>query len=79
VAKNPDEFAVNERVRHEQYGLGTILEVSARTTTIEFDSEGRRKFVTSIVKLERSTEAAPAPPPRKPRAKKATAKKVAAS
>ncbi len=78
MAKNPDEFQVNERVRHEMYGLGTILEVGPRTTTIEFDSQGRRKFVTSMLRLERSTEAAPAPPPRKPRAKKAPAKKATA-
>ena len=40
-------------------------------TVIDFDENGRRKFVTSIVRLERTDILAPAPPPRKARAKSA--------
>ena len=70
MAKNPDLFTVNERIHHGMYGLGTIKEVNQQYTTIEFDENGRRKFLTSIVRLERSSVAAPDPPPRKSRAKK---------
>lgn len=74
MAKASDALTVNDRIHHEIYGLGTIAELNAARTTIEFDENGRRKFVTSMVKLERSTVAAPAPPPKKSRARKATPK-----
>lgn len=76
MAKNSDALAVNDRVHHETYGLGTITAVNPSHTTIEFDENGIRKFVTSMVRLERSTVAAPAPPPRKSRAKKPSLKAV---
>lgn len=79
MGKNQDAFAVNERVQHGMYGLGTIKEVNAQYTTIEFDENGRRKFLTSLVRLERSSVAAPAPPPRKSRARKPPAPKPAKS
>jgi hypothetical protein len=78
LAKNPDQFTVNERIHHGMYGLGTIKEVNQQYTTIEFDENGRRKFLTSIVRLERSSVAAPDPPPRKSRAKKVPGAPVAA-
>ena len=74
LGKNPDVFAVNERIQHGMYGLGTIKEANAQYTTIEFDENGRRKFLTSLVRLEWSSVAAPAPPPRKSRARKPAAK-----
>jgi len=74
LAKNPEVFAVNERILHGMYGLGTIKEVNAQYTSIEFDENGRRKFLTSLVRLERSSVAAPPPPARKSRAKKPAAK-----
>lgn len=79
MAKNPDGFAVNERILHGMYGLGTIKEVNTQYTTIEFDENGRRKFLTSLVRLERSSVAAPAPPPRKSRARKAATPATAAA
>jgi hypothetical protein len=74
VAKNTETFAVNERVNHGTYGLGTIKEVGPAHTTIEFDEQGRRKFVTSIVQLERSTVAAPASTAKRARSKKPSPK-----
>jgi hypothetical protein len=76
VAKNSDALAVNERVNHATYGLGTITSVNAAHTTIEFDQNGRRKFVTSLVQLERSSVAAPAPPSKRARSKKTALKAV---
>jgi hypothetical protein len=37
-----------QTVRHEQYGLGTVTESNIERTTIDFDSHGLKKFVTSI-------------------------------
>ncbi len=74
MAKNSETFAVNERVNHVTYGLGTIKEVSPARTTIEFDQDGRRKFVTSLVQLERSTVAAPEAPAKRARSRKPSAK-----
>ena len=68
MAKNSTGFATSERVSHYIYGLGTISEVNDLHTVIEFDANGRRKFVTSIVQLER-TDVAPPAPARKTRAK----------
>jgi len=75
VANTSTPFAVNERVRHDMYGLGTIKEINQLRTTIDFDQEGRKKFVTSMVQLERSSSAPPEPvSKRKSRAKKPGAK-----
>lgn len=76
MAKNQDAFSVNERINHGMYGLGTIKEVNAQYTTIEFDENGRRKFLTTLVRLERSSVAAPEPAPRKSRARKPAAAKA---
>ena len=74
MAKNPSEFTVNERISHFVYGQGTISQIDDRLTTIDFDTNGTRKFVTSMVQLEHCDVPAPEPPPKKARAKKPTAK-----
>ena len=79
ATKNPNAFAVNERVSHTLYGLGTIAEIDQRHTIIEFDENGRKKFVTSMVQLEHSLIAAPDPPPKSSRAKSAKGAKSAKS
>jgi hypothetical protein len=79
VAKNVEGFAVNERINHALYGTGTIKEVNPQYTTIEFDQNGRRKFLTSLVLLERSSVAAPDPPPRRGKGAKKAAPKAAKS
>ncbi len=75
MPKPPSTFAVNERVTHQLYGLGTITEIADQRTIIDFDQHGRRKFVTSMVQLEPTTIGAPARPATKSRAKSAKAKK----
>jgi hypothetical protein len=74
VAKQSGPLAVNDRVSHPVYGLGTVTEATPTRMTIEFDESGRRKFVTDLVQLERTSVAAPTPPPKKSRAKKAVPK-----
>lgn len=74
MAKDPNAFVVNERVSHHVYGLGTISEIDHARTTINFDENGPRKFVTSMVRLEHRDVPAPTPPPKASRAKTAKAK-----
>jgi len=70
MAKNSaSAFSANERINHSIYGLGTISEVNDLHTVIEFDQNGRKKFVTSIVQLERTTVPAPVLPSRRSRTK----------
>lgn len=77
MAKNSSGFAPNERVNHSIYGLGTISEVNDLHTVIDFDENGRRKFVTSIVRLER-TDVLPPAPTRKSRSKAVKSNKTKA-
>jgi hypothetical protein len=72
MSKGTETFAVNDRVNHSEYGLGKISEVNPRHTTIIFDQAGIKKFVSSMVRLERSDAPAPAKPSRarKPKAAK---------
>jgi hypothetical protein len=74
MSKPASTFAVSERVSHFMYGPGTITEIGVTYTTIEFDENGRRKFVTSMVQLEPTTIAPPVPVKKskaKPKAPKA--------
>ena len=52
-------FDKGDRVVHQQYGAGTLTEVNEYHTVIDFDEHGVRKFVTSIVTLEKTTIPAP--------------------
>ena len=52
-------YCANDRINHERYGLGTVRMVDESHVIIDFDLNGRRKFVTSIVQLVRSDVAAP--------------------
>lgn len=69
MSKGNETFAVNDRVNHAEHGLGKITEVNPRYTTISFDTAGVRKFVTSMVRLERSDAPAPAKPAKGGRAR----------
>ena len=75
MAKNSSStFAANERINHSIYGLGTISEINDLHTVIEFDQNGRKKFVTSMVQLERTSVPAPVVPTRRTRSKTAKPK-----
>jgi hypothetical protein len=71
-----ETFAVNDRVSHAEHGLGKITEVNARVTTISFDTAGVRKFLTAMIRLERSDSPNP-PKPSRARSKTAKAPKAA--
>lgn len=70
MSKPTNTFAVSERVTHFMYGPGTITEIGNVYTTIDFDENGRRKFVTTMVQLEPTTIMPPVP------VKKAKARKT---
>jgi hypothetical protein len=55
-------FAKGDRVAQPQYGSGTVTDANDRHIVIDFDEHGVRRFATSMVKLEPSSQ--PAPPPR---------------
>lgn len=75
MSKPIPSFGVGDRVSHFLYGPGTIAEIQYGHTTINFDENGRRKFVSSMVQLESTEIVAPAPPPKKSRSKVAKARK----
>jgi hypothetical protein len=64
-------------IRHGQYGLGIVKESDTERTTIDFDSFGVKKFVTSLMVAEVVGEA-PAGSGRPKRRRKAVAAKTAA-
>ena len=73
MSKPGKAFHVSDRVLHFQYGTGTIAAIESAYTVIDFDKNGRRKFVTSVVQLEPTEIMEPtkqAPPAKKPRAAK---------
>jgi hypothetical protein len=63
-----------QTIRHEQYGIGTVTESNGERTTIDFDSHGLKKFVTSIWSAELVGEP-PADRPTRRRGRRKTAKK----
>ena len=63
-------FRKGAGVSHAQFGAGVVIEADRRYTTIAFDDGAVRKFVTELVRLERSARPvpeAPPPPARRPR------------
>jgi hypothetical protein len=63
-----------QTIRHDQYGLGTVTDSNNERTTIDFDSHGVKKFVTSIWIAELIGEP-PADRPVKRRGRRKTVKK----
>jgi hypothetical protein len=63
-----------QTIRHELYGIGTVTESNGERTTIDFDSHGVKKFVTSIWNAELVGEP-PADRPTRRRGRRKAAKK----
>jgi hypothetical protein len=70
-------FEVGARVVEPTYGLGSVVAVEDAYTRVQFDEHGVKKFMTSMSKLEPSSEPVPAGlrtgKPRKKRTVKAKA------
>lgn len=52
----------HDRVSHGRFGPGVVIHVDGRYTIIDFDGGGARKFVTTLVQLERSELPLPVKP-----------------
>lgn len=39
-------------IKHEQYGMGVVMTSDPERTAIEFESHGRKLFVTSLMNAE---------------------------
>ena len=53
-------FEVGARVVEPTYGLGSVVAVEDAYTRVQFDEHGIKKFMTSMSKLEPSSEPVPA-------------------
>ena len=69
-------YSTGQQVKHERYGFGTVLICDEERISIRFDDHGEKKFVRSIVALEKSDRE---PPPEKRRASRARKPKVVAA
>jgi hypothetical protein len=52
-------FKVGQYVHHTKYGNGIIVDRDEERTTIDFDTAGLRKFVTSMASFEAAEGEAP--------------------
>ena len=52
-------FKAGQYVHHTKYGNGTIVERTEDRTTVDFDTAGVRKFVTSLAAFEVAEGEAP--------------------
>ena len=57
-------FDVGSRVHEPTYGHGSVIAVEDAFTRIQFDDNTVRKFLTSLAKIEPSSEPAPVKRPR---------------
>lgn len=67
-------LAEGQYIKHTTYGLGIVTEADSERTTIQFESHGPKKFVTSIMTAEILGETPKKPIKLKKRAKKAPAR-----
>ena len=70
-------FDVGSRVVEPTYGLGSVVAVEDNYTRVQFDEHGMKKFLTSMSRLEPSSE--PVPPGLKGKVRKKRAPKKAAA
>lgn len=49
-------------IKHELFGFGFVAETDADRTTIQFDTVGTKKFVTSLMTVDVIADAHPNPP-----------------
>ncbi len=67
-----DPLLEGQKIKHELYGEGAVLDSDEERTTIEFDNHGVKKFVTSMMVCEVIGEA----PKRKVRGRRRKARSV---
>ncbi len=45
-------FKESQYLKHAQYGYGVVTESDTERTTIDFETHGKKKFVTSMIQVE---------------------------
>ncbi len=68
-----DVLQEGQKIKHELYGEGVVLESDEERTAIDFDDHGEKKFVTSLMTCEVIGEA----PKKKTRGRRRKARSVA--
>jgi hypothetical protein len=58
--RNVAAYSPKDRIDHSIFGTGTIVDINEKYTTIAFDTEGTRKFITGKVHIAPSDTPAPA-------------------
>ena len=71
-------YSTGQQVKHDRYGFGTVLFCDDERISIRFDDHGEKKFVRSIVALEKS-DREPPPEKKSSRSRKAKIAVVAAA
>jgi hypothetical protein len=71
-------YAKGQRVSQATYGAGTVTSSDEKYTVIEFDEQGRRVFLTDMMKLGQTDVPAPAKAGKEKRTRKPSAKAAAA-
>ncbi len=66
-------YKESQYLKHALYGYGVVTESDMERTTIDFETHGKKKFVTSMVVVE-LVDGDPPKPARGTRRKKAAAK-----
>ena len=63
-------FKASQYLKHGLYGYGVVTESDTERTTIDFENHGKKKFVTSMIRVE-LVDGNPPKPARGSRRKKA--------
>ena len=53
ITENNADYAISERVRHVEWGEGTIINISGDVLSIAFSGKGIKKVVASIAPLDK--------------------------
>jgi DNA helicase-2/ATP-dependent DNA helicase PcrA len=47
----PPQFSLRQRVFHQKFGYGSIMEIDGNKLTIDFEKAGQKRVVASFVEL----------------------------
>jgi DNA helicase-2/ATP-dependent DNA helicase PcrA len=53
IAKNDTEHAIGDRIKHAEYGEGTILQIAGDVLVVAFSGKGVKKIVASVAPIEK--------------------------
>lgn len=53
VAGNDTDFSISDRIKHKEFGNGTIIQISGDILTVAFAGRGMKKIVASVAPIEK--------------------------